>query len=174
MATPSIVEFLYIAQDDRGFRSRIRLVGYDPDITVGATTIVTFLANVAAVGALIGNMTNAKIVKTGAAFAFDIAQEPTTEAGTYQLVQQAAILEFGDGNTGKERLSIPAPRDNLFLSAGQDNLIVVNPAAASLTALQAGLSGVLLTTTGGSWGSQFFGGQLRQGKPRRRRVLQGA
>jgi hypothetical protein len=75
-------------------------------------------------------------------------------------------------------LSVPAPKDGLFLTSADNNLIVVNPAATILTNFQSALTnsgtGIFGTPRGGSAFAQFFGGQLVEGKPRRRRVLQGA
>lgn len=173
MATPARVDLNFVLQDNRGFKALSRIVTFQPDISADTTTIAGFFTSVAAVGTAVQAMSNAKVVSTGFSFDFDIAQEPSTETGTYQLVIEKAHMEFGDGNTLKEFLSIAAPKDTLFLTSGQDNLIVVNPASSLVTGLQSAMSG-FPTPSGGVWGAQFFGGQLRAVKPRRRRVLQGA
>lgn len=174
MATPARAVVTLVIQDNRGFKARIQLVGHDTDISSDLTPLGTHQANVAAIGTAIAAMTNAKVVSTGFGYEFDIAQEPSSETGTYQLVNQQAHLTFGDGTGLKEFLSIPAPKDSLFLTSASENLIVVNPSASILTALQSAAGAELVSPAGGAWGSQFFGGQLRSQKPRRRRVLQGA
>jgi len=174
MAVPAIQEYLYEVQDDRGFRAHMRLTGFIADVSAATVHLSVIAGNAGAIGTALQAMTNAKIVSTGFAMRFDIAQEPTSESGVYQLVEQGAILSFGDGNTGRERLTIPAPVDALFLTGGADNLIVVDPAASVLTALQSATTTDIVTATGGQWGAQFFGGQLKGTKPRVRRVLQGA
>lgn len=173
MPTPARLTFKYQAQDDRGFRALMRINALIGDILGGTTTLAAIGTDAANIGTALAAMTNAKIVETGFSVEFDIAQEPTTETGTYQLVNQGAHLTFGDGIISKEFLTIPAPRDNLFLTTSQDNLIVVNPAAANLVALQTATAG-LASPADGQVFAQFFGGQLRSQKPRRRRVLQGA
>lgn len=173
MAVPARQVLNLVIQDDRGFRSHLRMVGFQPDISTAAAALHAVYTNMAGIGTAIAAMTNAKVVSTGFGFEFDIAQEPSSETGTYQLVSQGAHLLFGDGNTTKLSVTIPAPIDGLFLTTTQDNLIVVDPSAATLTAFQTAAAG-LSTPGGGTWGAQFFGGQLRSQKPRRRRVLQGA
>lgn len=174
MPTPARCSLNFVVQDNRGFRALARVNAHVDDILATMVTdLGDFATAVAGVGTAIGNMTNAKIVSTGFSFEFDIAQEPSSETGTYQLVQQGARLNFGDGKTQTAHLTIPAPKDSLFLTSASENLIVVNPAASILTALQTATN-VFNTADDGIVFSQFFGGQLREGKPRRRRVLQGA
>lgn len=174
MAVPFRSTYRFVIQDNRGFKAQVVLVGNGADISADLTPTNTHQANVAAIGTALAAMTNAKVVSTGWGYEFDIAQEPSSETGTYQLVTEKAHCTFGDGNTLKEFASIPAPKDALFLTGGSDNLIVVNPAASILTAFQTATQAEIGTASGGFWGAQFFGGQLRAVKPRRRRVLQGA
>jgi hypothetical protein len=174
MAVPARFGAKFVIQDDRGFRSNVRINAYLPHIDTVTTPLDTVYTDVAAIGTALAAMTNAKVVSTGFFATFDIAQEPSSETGTYQLVEQKAALLFGDGNTLKERIEIPAPIDGLFLTTTQDNLVVVDPTAATLTAFQAAVGALFNSPTGGVLMSQFFGGQLVGGKPRRRRVLQGA
>jgi hypothetical protein len=172
-AVPARYDWNFVAQDDRGFKALMRMVGYLSDISSSTAVLGALFTSVAAMGTALQAATNAKIVSTGFSFDFDLAQEPTTETGTYQLVEQKAHCTFGDGTVLREFLSIPAPKDGLFLTTSQDNLIVVNPASSLITAIQAAGAN-LGTPSGSTWGQQFFGGQLRATKPRRRRVLQGA
>src|SRR5215469_1025772 len=178
MPTPANVEFIYEIQDNRGFRSRVRISMFEPDIDASVSTLGDIAGGAEAVGTVLQAMYNAKVVRSGFAFNFDYAQEPSTETGTYELVMQKARLQGGDGNGGFMSLEVPAPKDALFLTSADSNLIVVNPAATILTNFQAALnnanSGIFPTARGGSSFAQFFGGQLVEGKPRRRRVLQGA
>jgi hypothetical protein len=173
VATPALWTFNFVAQDNRGFRARIRIPAFVGDITVDATKVQDVAAHAASVGTALAAMTNAKIVRTGFAFDFDIAQEPASETGQYQLVQDKAILTFGDGTVLKEHVFIPAPADVIFLTTSQDNLIVVDPGTSQLAALQSAFS-TTPSPAGGIVLSQFFGGQYRGGRSRRRRVTQGA
>lgn len=173
MPTPARLTFKYLAQDDRGFRALMRINALIGDILTGTTTLASIGTAAASIGTAVQACTNAKIVETGFSITFDYAQEPTTETGTYQLVNQGAHLEFGDGRISKEFLTIPAPVDAMFLTTSQDNLIVVNPASSQITGLQSATSG-FASIGDGTVFAQFFGGQLRAQKPRRRRVLQGA
>jgi hypothetical protein len=173
MATPSRVNLNFVAQDNRGFKSRIRITAHVDDIDTVVADLSTFLGDVSAVGTALQAATNAKIVSTGVSFDWDIAQEPSSETGVYQLVQQGLHLHFGDGNGLDEFITIPAPKDGLFITSASENLIVANPAASGITGLQTATSN-FNTVGDGVVFALFFGGQLRQGKPRRRRVLQGA
>lgn len=172
-AIPARVTLNFIAQDDRGFRARIKILSFIPDISVAAEQLHTAASQAGAVGTALQAATNAKIVSTGFGYDFDIAQEPSSETGTYQLVNQGAHLTFGDGTVLKEFLTIPAPVDSMFLTTTQDNLIVVDPTSTAITGLQTALA-PFPSPAGGVVFSQFFGGQLRAQKPRRRRVTQGA
>ena len=120
--------------------------------------------------------TNAKVIRLGWGWDAEYAQEPSSETGTYELVIQKARLQGGDGAGGFMSVSIPAPKDGLFLTEASENLVVVSPTSDLLTALQDALAGagIFPTPRGGKPFQQFFGGQLVEGKPRRRRVLQGA
>ena len=173
MATPARVSLNFVLQDDRGFKALVKIRAHDDDILTSTAVLGAFATSVGAVGTAVQAMTNAKVVATGFSTEWDVAQEPSTETGTYQLVIQGAHMQFGDGAGLREFLTMPAPKDTLFLTSGQDNLIVVNPAASILTALQSSTSS-FNTPGDGIVFAQFFGGQLREGKPRRRRVLQGA
>jgi len=173
MATPARANLNFVVQDDRGFKARVTMVTHVDDILPSTVVLGVYATDVAAVGTALAAMTNAKVVSTGFSFDFDIAQEPSTETGTYQLVNQGLHLAFGDGAGLKEFLTVPAPKDNLFLTTASENLIVANPAAAGITGLQTAMTN-FNTAGDGVWGAQFFGGQLRSQKPRRRRVLQGA
>ena len=172
-AVPARTNWKFEVQDNRGFKASVSFIGFIADLSTAAATLATQQAAVAALGTALQAATNAKVVSTGFGFEFFIAQEPSTETGTYQLVNQKAHLLFGDGNGLKESVSIPAPKDGLFLTSSQDDLIVVNPASTLLTAIQTATANIG-SPSGGVYGSQFFGGQLRAQKPRRRRVLQGA
>lgn len=173
-AVPARFGTRFVVQDDRGFKANMVIAGFLPDISTVTTTLATTFTDTAAIGTALAAMSNAKIVETGFFADFDIAQEPSSETGTYQLVSQKAHLLFGDGTTLKNSLSVPAPKDSLFLTSTQDNLIVVNPASSLVTNLQAAVGTLLNSPSGGVLFSQFFGGQMRATKPRRRRVLQGA
>jgi hypothetical protein len=178
MATPANVTFQYEIQDNRGFRSNMSINMFEPDIDASVTVLGDIATGVEAVGTVVQALTNAKVVKSGFTMSFDYAQEPSSETGVYELVIQKARLQGGDGAGGFMSLSVPAPKDGLFLTSADNNLIVVNPAATLLTNFQSALTnsgtGIFGTPRGGSAFAQFFGGQLVEGKPRRRRVLQGA
>jgi hypothetical protein len=162
-------------QDNRGFRGLTRINMFRPDISTDSTVNSALYADVVAVAAAVAAGSNSKLVRVGYSWDFDYAQEPSSETGTYQLVQQKARLDGGDGNGGFQHMSIPAPVDAMFLTTTQDDLIVVDPASTVVTGIQAALAaGVFKTPRLGQPFSQFFGGQLIEGKPRRRRVLQGA
>lgn len=171
-AVPARVSVNLVLQDNRGFKARCRFIAFDPDVSTDANLISDAFTNAAAVGAAVAGMSNAKVVATGFAWDFDIAQEPASETGTYQLVQDKAVLTFGDGTVLKSHGIIPAPRDALFLTTSQDNLIVVDRASSELSALQSALAHYV-SPAGGVVGSQFFGGQYQGHRSRRRRVLQG-
>lgn len=173
MATPGKATFLFTIQDDRGFKARVGINSYYPDLTAAVIHLNTLVADVGTVGTAVQAATNAKVVSTGFAIHWDEAQEPTSETGTYQLVEQGAHLLFGDGTTLRQQLVIPAPVDAMFLTTTQDNLVVVDPASSQVTGLQTAMA-PFSSAAGGVVFSQFFGGQLRSQKPRRRRVLQGA
>lgn len=178
VAVPANVSYDFEFQDNRGFRALLRVNAFDADISADAATVGDVYTGTAAIGTALQAMSNAKIVRTSVSYAFDIAQEPSSETGTYELVTQKAHLEGGDGNGGFMAASVPAPKDALFLTSADNNLIVVNPAASILTAFQSALThtnpGIYPTPRGGSSFALFFGGQLREAKPRRRRVLQGS
>lgn len=178
MATPANVSYDFEIQDNRGFRSTLSFNAFSVDIDTEAAAVSDLAAATEALGTAVQALTNAKVVRTGFSMNFDYAQEPSSETGVYELVIQKARLQGGDGAGGFMTASIPAPKDALFLTSADNNLIVVNPAAGILTALQAALvhttPGMFPTPRGGSVFAQFFGGQLVEGKPRRRRVLQGA
>ena len=173
MATPARVSLNFVVQDNRGFKALVKIRAHYDDILTSTETIGTVSTDVGAVGTAVAAMTNAKVVSTGFSTEWDIAQEPSSETGSYELVIQGAHMQFGDGAGLREYITIPAPKDTLFLTTGQDNLIVVNPASSLITALQTA-AGNFNTPGDGVVFAQFFGGQLREGKPRRRRVLQGA
>lgn len=176
-AVPANIEVGMVVQDKQGFRSNVRITGFNPDLSVDGNTLSSQLGNYLALAAAVQAMTNAKIVKISFGYSFDYAQEPSSESGTYELVIQKAKLRGGDGMGGFSATEIPAPKDGLFLTSGQDNLIVVNPSSALLTTATTGFLATaqsLPSPRGGSQFQQFFGGQLVQGKPRRRRVVQGA
>lgn len=195
MTVPANIEVSAEFQDNRGFRSNATIHLFTPALDTGAGlfdvsvgSLWTFYMNGATsvLGALAA-MSNAKVIRQSIAIHANYAQEPTSETGEYQLVQDKARLEFGDGLGGFASLSVPAPKDALFLTSSQDNLIVVNPASSLVTALQAAFTtsitqaaigavpGLLPSGTprGGTWGAQFFGGQYQGHRSRRRRVLQG-
>lgn len=174
VAVPARISGNYVVQDNRGFKALVRFNGYIADVSAGAATLAAYYANFAALGTALQATTNAKVVESGMSLDWAIAQQPTTETGTYELVIQKAKLNFGDGTVERSHVSIPAPKDALFLTSASDNLVVINPAAATLTALQAAINTALSSPAGPGPASQFFGGQLVEGKPRRRRVLQGA
>lgn len=178
MATPTNVFYEFELQDNRGFRSHVRFSAFITDTDGSTDTIGALASGTSGIGTALQAMTNAKVVKTGVSLSWDYAQEPSSATGTYELVQQGARLQGGDGAGGFMSVIIPAPKDALFETTTQDNLIVVKPDASALIALQAALAhtvlGVYPTPRGGSMFQQFFGGQLREGKARRRRVLQGA
>lgn len=173
MATVARYTWHFIVQDNRGFRANVRMVGFDADISTDTTTFMGAFTAAGAMGTALAAATNAKVVESGFDLAFDIAQEPSSETGTYQLVSQGAHNIFGSGGVQKEFMTIPAPKDAIFLTTSQDKLIVVDPASSLIAAIQSAGAN-LPTSDGGHWGAQFFGGQLRAQKPRRRRVLQGA
>lgn len=174
-AVPTNVLINLEFQDNRGFRSNTRVNMFRPDLSTDATVNSAYFSAVSAVAAAVAAMSNAKLIRVGYGFDFDYAQEPASEVGEYQLVQEKARLDGGDGNGGFQHISVPAPADALFLTTSQDNLIVVNPTSALVTAFQASLAaGLFKTPRLGQPFSQFFGGQYISGKPRRRRVLQGA
>lgn len=179
-AVPCKVSFIGEFQDNRGFRSLVRLNGFLPDLSTSTATIAQFYegaeTNSPSVFGALAAMSNTKLVRHVWVFSYDLAQEPSSETGTYQLVTQKAELTGGDGNGLIEHLSIPGPKDAMFETTTQDNLIVVNPASTLITNLQSALatSPGMGSPSGGQIFTQFFGGQLRVGKPRRRRVLQGA
>lgn len=199
-AFPANIAAVAVVQDKQGFKANVRINLFAADLSVGGSSNIgtadlqtlVLLATQAttSIFATLQAMTNAKIVRQGLQIDFNYAQEPTTESGTYELVTQKAKLNFGDGAGGFSHIEIPAPIDGLFETTSQDDLIVINPASAALTAFrnafnatndvsQGALSAstfnlLNLTPRGGTYGAQFFGGQLTSGKPRRRRVLQGA
>jgi len=174
MAVPALLRVAQVMQDDRGFRARYEVTGFEPDISVIPATVGAAYAAIAALTGAMAAASNAKSVRTSFTYEFDIAQEPTSETGTYQLVQDKAICTFGDGMGLFSKLFIPAPRDALFLTTADNNLITVNPASSELTAIQAAAVGVLSSPAGGQLLTQFFGGQYKGNRSRRRRVLQGA
>lgn len=194
MPTPADASIIGTFQDIQGFKSQVRIDVYFPDISGGTywgnTTLASInasaLTGAASVLGRLASMSNAKLVEASFALHAHYAQEPTTESGTYKLVRQKAKLEFGDGDGGFSYIQVPAPIDALFLTSGQDNLIVVNPAATALTNFQAAVAatadqgavadqnyGGYVTPRGGIYGSQFFGGQVAQMKAPTRRVRQG-
>jgi len=173
MATPARASLNFVVQDDRGFKALVKIRAHIDDILTSTSVLGTFATDVGSVGTAVAAMTNAKVVSTGFSTEWDLAQEPSTETGTYQLVIQGAHMQFADGAGLREYITIPAPKDTLFLTSGQDNLIVVNPASSLVTGLQTAASN-FNTPGDGVVFAQFFGGQLREAKPRRRRVLQGA
>lgn len=178
MATPANVDYVYEIQDNRGFRALVRFSMFTPDMDTDATVVSDVATGVEAVGTTLAACTNAKIVKMGVVYGLNYAQQPSSETGVYQLVVEKARLEGGDGNGGFMSASIPAPKDALLLSSADNNLVVVDPAAGILTNLRNALAhsntGLYPTARGGNVFAQFYGGQLVEAKPRRRRVLQGA
>jgi len=179
MATPANVSLHMVFQDNRGFKANVSIPSlFAVDIESSGTVLDDIWTAADAVFTTFALMSNAKLVEAGWSFSALYAQEPSSETGVYQLVIEKAQLEGGDGNGGFQSIQVPAPKDALFLTTTQDNLIVVNPAATILTNWQATLNhstaGMFPTPRGGSAFSQFFGGQLRQDKPRIRRVKQGA
>lgn len=197
MAVPANLVYTAEFQDNRGFRAITRVVQFLPDISSASAFAVINLATLygltsqasVSVFATLAAMSNAKIIRESAAIEFNFAQEPTSETGTYQLVQDKAHLEFGDGNGGFTSIKVPAPKDGLFLTSGSENLTTVDPASTLLTNFQKAFTATNqiaqaasaatnanhtgLTARGGTYASQFFGGQYVGGKPRRRRVLPG-
>lgn len=176
MPVPANTKITLEFQDNRGYRANLVVNGFEPDISADPNTVGGLYTEVAAVAAAVALASNSKLVKVGWGYDFDYAQEPATETGVYELVMQKARLNGGDGAGGFQHMSIPAPQDALFLTSADNNLVVVNPAASKITAIQAALAGtsLALTPRGGFSFQQFFGGQLVEGKPRVRRVLQGA
>lgn len=173
MATPANFDLTFTIQDNRGFKSLASFRSFIPDIESTGEILDDIWTGVDGVRVAVAGLTNAKVVGVDFGYKYAIAQEPTTDTGQYQLVTQKARLEGGDGNGGFMSVEIPAPKDTIFLSTTQDNLIVVDPADSLITALQSALT-VMTTPRGGHPFQLFFGGQLIQGKPRVRRVLQGA
>lgn len=161
-------------QDNRGFRARTTINQFEADISTDANVVSADYTVVLATAGAVAAMSNAKLVKIGFRYDFDYADEPSSETGTYQLVQQKARMTGLDGRGGFNAISIPAPKDTLFLTSADNNLVVVNPASSLVTDLQTALAaGPYTTPRGGAVFAQFMGGQLVGGKPRRRRVLQG-
>jgi len=173
MATPANFDLTFTIQDNRGFRSLASFRSFIPDIESTGEVLDDIWTGVDGVRVAVAAMSNAKVVGVDFGYKYAIAQEPTSETGVYELVQQKAKLQGGDGNGGFMSVEIPAPKDALFLTTASENLVVVNPAASILTAMQSSLT-VMTTARGGHPFQLFFGGQLVEGKPRRRRVLQGA
>jgi hypothetical protein len=173
MTVPANLALHFVVQDNRGFKANVKVSAFDVDVSADGVTVETFYGEVASVITALQAMTNAKVVKAGFGWSFDYAQEPSTETGTYELVVQKAKLLGGDGAGAFMSVEIPAPKDALFLTSADNNLIVVNPTASGITGFQTSLAG-FATARGGAPFSQFFGGQLIGAKPRRRRVLQGA
>lgn len=174
-AVPATSFLVVEIQDNRGFRSTVRVEGFDADVSTDTSVVgADVWANWDPVVAAIQAMTNAKVIGASFGWRYDIAQEPSSETGEYQLVIQKAHLQGGDGAGAFMSISVPAPKDALFLTHGQDNLIVVDPAATILTNFQSACGTAAATARGGHPFSQFFGGQLRAARPRRRRVTQGA
>jgi hypothetical protein len=175
VSVPTNESFNFVVQDNKGFRANVRFNGFNGDISSDSGTLAGIYDQVAAVITALAAATSAKVVKAGYSFDFDYAQEPTTDTGLYPLVIQKAHLKGGDGAGGFMSVDIPAPVAGMFYPAGsgQDSLVVVNPASTNLTNLLTAVSGSLTTPRGGDVFSQFFGGQLVEGKARRRRVLQG-
>lgn len=201
MATPANISLVIEYQDDKGFRALQRVNLFAADISdsgpsnIRAMTLDAiwnlFFNGATSVAGTLALMSNAKQVRQGIQIDVNYAQEPTSESGMYQLVTQKAKLNWGDGVGGFNHFEVPAPVDSLFLpepgsGMSQDALLVVNPASSLLSNFQTAIAGSFAqgavaaisvgpftTPRGGHYGSQFFGGQLAQGKPRRRRVLQG-
>lgn len=178
MTVPAEASYDFVLQDNRGFRSAVRINGMVIDASASALTIAQAFAVISTSGiaTALQAMSNAKIISQGFSIRYDFAQEPSTETGTYELVQQKARLNFADGAITRSFLDLPAPVDALFLTSGQDNLVVVNPASSLITNLQTATAAThaFASRGQGTIFSQFFGGQLVQGKPRRRRVIQGS
>ena len=188
---PGRAAYLIEIQDITGQRARLQFNVEDtPDYQVAPDTFFqqtlgTAMQNVYSKGAVadvvtaVAALTNAKVVRAGLLITADWASEPTSESGKNIYVQTKASLNFIDGFGGKNRVLIPAPVDGLFLAGvGMQN--VVNPALSLaggggiIGALQTALvRGTPLTANGGSYGAQFEGGQLIQGKAPRRRRIQG-
>jgi hypothetical protein len=177
VAVPTNITLNLEFQDNRGFKSHVKAHLFFPDITADGNLTSAIYADSNAVIAAIAAMSNSKLVKSGFQYTQNYAQEPTSETGEYQLVAEKAHMTFGDGNGGFQTLIVPAPKDALFLTTTQDNLIVVNPSSSLVTAVQSAMATLgadgYKTPRLGIWGSQFFGGQFEGGKARRRRVLQG-
>lgn len=198
MAVPANISLIAEFQDNRGFRAITRINLFQGDISDIGTgsffgnwsifTLYTLAASGS--GSILGAlaaMSNSKVIKQAIQIDLNYAQEPSSETGTYQLVQDKAHLEFGDGRGGFSSLSVPAPKDGLFLTTADNNLVVVDPTSSLLTAFQTALAATTSqaliglqtegplnkTARGGSYGSQFFGGQYLGKKSRTRRVLQG-
>jgi hypothetical protein len=182
-ATPIDIWINIETQDQAGFRANSRLnVGYLPDGTISTAVVGDLINEVFANGAssvagAFAAMTNAKVVRVSIGFDMDWATEPTGESGSYKYVITKARALYEDGKGEKEVLSIPAPKDSLFLTGTgmQTTLDPTNTSLVGSTSLPhyVGLYGPWTTARGGTWGAQFFGGQLVNGKPRRRRVNQG-
>lgn len=176
MPTPANTKIILEIQDNRGFRALTEFNGFSPDISTDTSVIGTMFGFIDAVRIAVAAASNAKVIRLGWGFDCEYAQEPSTEAGAYQLVTQKARLQGGDGNGGFMAASIPAPKDGLFLTMASEKLIVVDPASSLVTNLQGALdgAGIFPTPRGGQPFAQFFGGQLTEAKPRVRRVLQGS
>jgi len=160
-------------QDTRGFKAFTRVTAYQPNLDGSAEVLDDIYTDVNGIATATAALSNAKLVRVSFGYVYDIAQEPTSESGQYQLVTQKAHLEGGDGAGGFMSADIPAPKDTIFLATASENLTVIDPADSLITAWQATF-GDLGTPRGGVPFSQFFGGQYVGGKPRVRRVLQGA
>jgi hypothetical protein len=179
----ALIEF----EDQQGQRALVRInFGFTPDILTdagawyanNASGLFAKVFDPAAgtdITRTVAAMSNAKVVRVGLLFTSDWSVEPTGEAGLHKYVQEKARLTFRDGSGGVEHLSIPAPIDGLFLT-GVGMQTVVDPAlavAGVIKNLMTAVAGTAaLTPRGGTWGSQFFGGQLATGKPPRRRRIQ--
>lgn len=172
-AVPANQSVDMVFQDNRGFKALVRINGYQPDLSADGVPLNTYYGQVTAIASATAALSNTKLVRIAFGWSYDYAQEPSTETGTYELVIQKARLRGGDGVGGVMYTDIPGPKDSIFITSGSDNLIVVNPASSLIAAFQTACN-ALFTPRGGTSYAQFNGGQLVQGKPRVRRVVQGA
>lgn len=183
-AVPVEATALVEIEDQQGQRANVKVnFGFTPDIITDAGTYwnLTVSSGFAAVfNPNAGNdivrkiaaVTNAKVVRVGLILTADWATEPTGETGSHKYVQEKARTFWKDGRGLQSMLAIPAPIDGIFLT-GVGMQTVVDPTNAAVLAIATAVQAAGANTRGGgTWGSQFFGGQLSTGKPPRRRRIQ--
>jgi len=177
-AVPATLIVVAEFQDLQGFRSKTEVRSFLNDLSTSGNLFSDVYAVATAITAKLALASNAKLIRQSFSVIWGWAQEPTTSSGKYELVQNKARLQGGDGAGGFMSMEIPAPADAMFLTSGQDNLVVVNPASTIITNLQAAITTAIGTfqmdtPRGGHPFQQFFGGQVQNAKAPRRRVLQG-